>query len=100
MFSLLKWLFVSEHERDVQAYMSRVEEINKYSEEYQSLTNDELRQKTFEFRERIATYLSEIDEELENLREQAIKESDFEEKEILFNELDDLEEDQIGRAHV
>jgi len=94
MFNFLKGLFGSKHERDVQAYMSRVEEINKYSEEYQSLTNDELRQKTFEFRERIATYLSEIDEELENLREQAIKESDFEEKEILFNELDDLEEDR------
>lgn len=74
--------------------MSKVEEINKYSEEYQSLTNDELRQKTNEFKERISNYLSEIDEELENMKQQAIEESDFEEKENLFNQLDDLEEDR------
>lgn len=94
MFNFLKGLFGSKHERDVEAYMSKVEEINKYSEEYQSLTNDELRQKTNEFKERISNYLSEIDEELENMKQQAIEESDFEEKENLFNQLDDLEEDR------
>src|SRR5699024_854916 len=82
------------HERDVETYMSKVEEINKYSSEYQSLTNDELRHKTYEFKERISNYLSDIDEELENLKQQAIVEADFEEKENLFNQLDDLEEDR------
>lgn len=94
MFNFLKGLFGSKHERDVQAYMSRVEEINQYSDEYQSLTNDELRQKTFEFRERISTYLSEIDEELQNVKLQAVEEVDFEVKEDLFNQLDDLEEER------
>lgn len=94
MFNFLKGLFGSKHERDVEAYMSKVEEINRYSEEYQSLTNDELRQKTNEFKERISNYLSEIDEELENMKQQAIEEPDFEEKENLFNQLDDLEEDR------
>ena len=94
MFNFLKGLFGSKHERDVETYMSKVEEINKYSSEYQSLTNDELRHKTYEFKERISNYLSDIDEELENLKQQAIVEADFEEKENLFNQLDDLEEDR------
>src|SRR5690606_10453287 len=84
----------TKHDRDVQSYMPTVEKINQYFEEYQSLSNDELRQKTIEFRERIAEYLSDIDQELVNVRKQAIEEKDFGVKEDLFNELDQLEEDR------
>ncbi len=94
MLKLLRDLFGTKHDRDVQSYMPTVEKINQYFEEYQSLSNDELRQKTIEFRERIAEYLSDIDQELVNVRKQAIEEKDFGVKEDLFNELDQLEEDR------
>ncbi|MBY5958128.1 preprotein translocase subunit SecA [Membranicola marinus] len=94
MFKFLKDLFGTKHERDVQSYMPKVEQINEYFQEYQSLSNDELRQKTNEFKGRIAEYLSDIDNELEKLQAQAVEEKDFGVKEELFNELDQMEEDR------
>lgn len=92
MLKFIKNLFGTKHERDVKSYMPMVESINEYFEEYQSISNDDLRQKTNEFRSRISEYLSEVDTELERLKEQAIEERDFIEKERLFNELDELQE--------
>ena len=94
MLKLLKGLFGTKADRDVQSYMPRVEQTNEYFQEYQSLTNDELRQKTHEFKERIAEYLSDIDHELKTLKLQAINEKDFSIKEELFNELDQMEKDR------
>lgn len=94
MLKLLKDLFGTKHDRDVQSYMPRVEMVNEYFQEYQSLSNDDLRQKTNEFKERISEYLSDIDLELINLKKQAIEEADFDIKEELFNDLDALKEDR------
>ena len=94
MLKFIKDLFGTKHDRDVKSYMPKVEMINQYFEEYQSISNDELRQKTFEFKDRIREYLSDIDTELINLKQQAIDEKDFLVKENLFNDLDQLEEDR------
>ncbi len=94
MLKLLRDLFGSKHDRDVQSYMPQVEQINEYFQEYQSISNDELREKTHEFKDRIAEYLSDIDNELVKLKEQAIEERDIVIKEELFNELDQMEEDR------
>ena len=47
-------------EKDVAAIRPIVEKINQFFQQYQSLTNDELRNKTVEFKQRIKTYLSNI----------------------------------------
>ncbi len=94
MLKIFKDLFGTKHDRDVKSYMPKVELINQYFEEYQSLSHDELREKTHEFRKRIADYLSDIDEEIKNLKQEAIDEKDFHLKEELFNELDQLEKDR------
>lgn len=94
MLKFLKGLLGSKHDRDVNSYMPQVEAINEYFESYQDLSNDELRQKTFEFRKRITDYLGDIDEELKNVRQQAVDERDFEIKEELFDQLDALNEDR------
>jgi preprotein translocase subunit SecA len=51
-------------EKDVAAIRPIVEKINQFFQQYQSLTNDELRNKTVEFKQRIKTYLSNIDAEI------------------------------------
>ena len=51
---LLKRLFGSKHERSVKRMLSRVRQINHYEEEYQKLSDDDLRAKTVEFRERLS----------------------------------------------
>ncbi len=84
----LKKLFGTKYERDVQTYMPNVQLINDIYEELKSVSNDELRQKTLEFRARINEFLSEIDEELRNLRAEAAEEGDMNKKEALFQRVD------------
>ena len=50
-------VFGSKQDRDIKYYEPIVGQINAYSAEYQSLSNDALRGKTVEFRQRIADYL-------------------------------------------
>jgi preprotein translocase subunit SecA len=89
MFKFFTKLFGSKYERDVKAYSPIVEVTNEFATEYQSLTNDELRSKTLEFRERIATYLKDIDQEIATLRSDAEEDTDFSVKEELYKELDE-----------
>ena len=48
-------------EKDVRAILPLVTKINQHFSTYQSLSNDELRNKTIEFRQRIASALKDID---------------------------------------
>ncbi|HEB62658.1 MAG TPA: hypothetical protein ENI82_05860, partial [Bacteroidetes bacterium] len=57
MIGIIKKVFGTKYDRDVKKYNPIVEEINKYSEEYKNLSNDELRNKTLEFKARINDYL-------------------------------------------
>ncbi len=75
-------------------YEGTVAEINRYFEQYRSLSNDELRQKTLEFRERIANYLRDIDAEINEIHQQALEVEDFNEKEVLFKQVDDLRKER------
>lgn len=86
----IKSLFGTKSERDLKTLAPRVETINALAEEYQSLSHDELRAKTHEFRTRIADYLSDIDADSAQIRQNAETVSDPYEKEDLFNQLDAL----------
>ena len=90
MFDIIKKVFGTKYDRDVKSYAPVVDQTNDYFDEYQSLTNDELRNKTHEFRHRIAEHLHGIDEDISNARAEADKSEDFEEKERLYNEVDEL----------
>ena len=89
MFKIFTKLFGSKYERDVKAYSPVVEITNEFAAQYQSLTHDELRAKTLEFKERISTYLKDIDHEITNLRSDAEEDTDFSVKEELYKELDE-----------
>ena len=52
--NLLKLLFGTKNQRDVKRLMPLVRKINALEEQYQSLTEEELKAKTPEFRERLA----------------------------------------------
>ena len=90
----LKKIFGTKSDRDLKTYGPRIDEINDFAESYQSLSNDELRQKSIEFRERIADYLSEIDDDINKVRKEAEVEEDPLIKEELFNNLDELTEER------
>ena len=92
--ALTKILGGTKHERDVKGLSPVVDEINRIGEELREFSNDELRNKTLEFREFIAQQLSAIDEEIEELHVQAAQEEDLIKKEQFFNEIDEALKDR------
>lgn len=54
MFSFLKKIFGSWQDRTVKKYRKKVQEINRFDEQFQTLSDSEIRAKTAEFKERLA----------------------------------------------
>jgi len=90
----LKKVFGTKYERDVKTYAPIVHEINEIFEGLQGLSNDELRNKTHEFRQTIADHLQGINDDIENIKQQTAEEEDLLEKENLFGEIDKLIEER------
>jgi preprotein translocase subunit SecA len=90
MLGFLKKILGTKQERDLAKYQATVAEINQYFEQYKNLSNDALREKSLEFRQRIAEHLQDIDAEIDSLQQQAVETEDFHEKDALFKEVDEL----------
>jgi preprotein translocase subunit SecA len=90
MLQFLKNLFGSKHERDVQDLYPVVEEINKHHASLQSFTDEELRNKTTEFRHRIQEYIKDTVAEINEIKETLKQSQSFEEREGLYTKIDDL----------
>ena len=90
MFNFLKNIFGNKHEKDVKSYSAVVDKTNAFFNEYQALSNDQLRSKTLEFRSRIKESLKDIDTDISLLVEKANAMDDFQTKENLYNEVDGL----------
>lgn len=94
MFKFIKKVFGTKYDRDVKAYQPIIDEINENYEQYKSLSNDELRNKTLEFRERIAAHLAGVDEDIATLNKDAEVEEDMVKKEELYKEIDEAKKDR------
>jgi preprotein translocase subunit SecA len=68
MFDFLRNLFGSKYEKDLKLLRPIAAEANRLAEEYKSLSDDELRGKTAEFRARIREAVRESEEELNAVR--------------------------------
>ncbi|MGJ7033611.1 preprotein translocase subunit SecA [Niabella hirudinis] len=97
MFGFLSKMFGgSKSEKDVKKLMPIIEQINKNFAQYQSLSNDELRNKTHEFRQRIQDQLREIDARVTALNEQAndLPHEELLQKDAIYKQIDDLKKDR------
>jgi preprotein translocase subunit SecA len=86
----------SKSEKDVQKILPLVEQINSHYNNYGSLSNDELRSKTIEFRSRIKEWLSEVDSQIAQLNEKA-EQTDFQDivaKDEIYQQVDQLKKDR------
>ncbi len=90
----VRQLFGSKQDKDIATYAPLVDEVNESYAQLQNLSNDDLRQKTIAFRERIAEYLSEVDADIQRLQSEAAQEEDVFAKEELFKEIDELYEER------
>ena len=68
-------VFGSKHDRDVKRMSPIVTEINRYSEEFEALSDDDLRAKTDVFKAEIVEATSEIRQKIERIRETLFSDS-------------------------
>lgn len=90
MFKILQKVFGNKFERDVKEYLPIVEKINENFERYRGLSNDELRQKTHDFRSRISSHLEGINYDIDEINKVIDQTDNLAEKEDLYNQLDAL----------
>lgn len=93
MLGFLSKLFGgSKSEKDIKELEPLVSKANNFFAQYASLSHDELRNKTLEFRSRIASHISDLEKEISSFKEQAEnEETAFDKKDELYNEIDKLE---------
>ncbi len=86
----------SKSEKDIKLIQPTVDQINKNFAAYQSLSNDQLRNKTQEFRARIKAHLQKIDNEIADLNKQAeeLPFSDIVGKDAIYQQVDALIKDR------
>src|SRR5688572_11706637 len=89
----------SKSEKDVRSIMPLVTKINQNFQAYQTLSNDELRQKTNEFRQRIQDHLKDIDAQITetNRRAEELTFDDLVGKDGIYQEVDRLKKDRDAK---
>ena len=88
-------LFGKKNERDRKAVQPRIDLINATYAEYAQLSDEALRNKTSEFRERLANHLSGIQSEIAELDNKVNQEDlDLDTKEEIFKAIDGLKKKQ------
>jgi preprotein translocase subunit SecA len=80
----------SKSEKDVKVITPYVAKINAFFDQYQFLSNDELRNKTVEFRQRIKAHLTEIDNEINTKKSDAeqLDSADIGGRDYIYQEVD------------
>ncbi|MBS1744289.1 MAG: preprotein translocase subunit SecA [Bacteroidetes bacterium] len=97
MIGLLSKLFGgNKSEKDVKKLMPQIEAVKKSFASFQSLTNDQLRNKTQEFKARIKAHLSEIDATIASKNKEAedLPAEDISGRDAIYKEVDELKKDR------
>src|SRR3989339_378538 len=92
MLSILKKVFGDKHTKDVKTLWPIVDEIKGEYEKIKDLSEDELKAKTVEFRERIQNYTVEVKQKIEEIRTRLHSDEEFD-RNAAYDELDSLEEE-------
>ncbi|MDD8017023.1 MAG: preprotein translocase subunit SecA [Bacteroidota bacterium] len=95
MLKFFSKLFGSKKEKDISELLPYVEQINLEYEKLQSLSDDELRAKTAEFKNRISEAVKETREHISELHDQLKAETDPYKREDLYTHLEEHEKEEI-----
>lgn len=96
MIGFFSKLFGNKSDKDVKKILPVVQKVNQHFSSYASLSNDELRFKTQEFRQRIQAHLASTDEEIAAKSRQAEEMSfnDLLGKDAIYQEVDKLKKER------
>ena len=89
---LIKKIFGDKNVRATNEILPIVEQINAEYEKLANLTDDQLREKTLEFKNRIQEYVSETKSQIETLKTQ-LQDDDLEDKNPVYDELEAHEDE-------
>jgi preprotein translocase subunit SecA len=89
----------SKSEKDVKVIMPLVTKINQHYAAYANISNDELRGKTADFRQRIFTHLADIDAQIKETNERAdtLTFDDLVGKDAIYQEVDSLKKERDAK---
>ncbi|WP_027000923.1 preprotein translocase subunit SecA [Eisenibacter elegans] len=90
-------LFGSKYERDLKRLLPYVTKVNQEWATLQSISPDELRQRSADLRAHIADQLQSIDTQISDLQAQAAESTDLSTKEAIFAQIDSLEDKRNER---
>ena len=92
MIGFIKKVIGDKASRDNKAISPIVNKVKEAYNEIKNLSNDELRAKTQEFKEKISSYISDDEKEMATLKQQVADESDIamHEKEKIYDRIDKL----------
>ena len=93
LLNIISKLFGNKYEKDVKEITPIIEKINIEFNKLSTLTNDDLRKKTSEFKKQITSFTSEEKQEIDKLKKKAnLAGTPTDEKESLYKKIDSLEE--------
>ncbi|NOY47923.1 MAG: preprotein translocase subunit SecA, partial [Chlorobi bacterium] len=94
--SVLKVFVGDKSKQDVKAMMPLVEKIKSFEAQIESLSHDELRAKTAEFKSKIAEARQSIEDKISSLIEEADATEDIDRKEDIYLEIDTLKDESYA----
>ena len=89
--SILKTFVGDKAKKDLKLILPIVDEIKKIGVDLEKLTNDELRQKTNYFKEKIISERKELDKEIKKTEDVISNSQDIVETQNLYTKIDELE---------
>lgn len=92
MLKLIKKIFGDKHEKDLKVLWPVVDEINNHYETIKNLTDEELRNKTKEFKEKIQAHTAEKRKQIDELKARLQSDEDFD-RNAAYDELDGLQDE-------
>ena len=88
--SILKIFVGDKSKKDLTGIYPILDEINKNFHSYRELSNDELRNKTHGFKDRLNKNLAEIEDQINELRIEINQTDEIDQKESLYEQVDEL----------
>ena len=93
LLNIISKLFGNKYDKDVKEITPIIEKINFEFSKLSTLTNDDLRQKTSDFKNQISDFTNNEKQEIEELKKEAnLATTTTDEKEGLYKKIDSLEE--------
>ena len=91
MLKVFKKIFGDKYEKDIKLLWPIVEEINEEYEKLKNISDDELKARTAEFKQKIQDHTKETREKLEKLKEKLQSDEEFDRQEA-HDEVDKIDE--------